>query len=40
MSTKQLNNLREKQEQEQDEVIDELITNVKNLKQGGKAINE
>lgn len=39
MTTKQLNSLRAKQEEEQEEVIDELIVNVKNLKQGGKAIN-
>jgi hypothetical protein len=40
MTTKQLNSLRAKQEDEQEEVIDELIVNVKNLKHGGKAINE
>jgi hypothetical protein len=40
MNTKQLNALRVQQDQEQDEVIDELIVNVRGLKQGGKAINE
>ena len=39
MTTKQLNNLREDQDNEQAKVLDELIVNVKNLKQGGKAIN-
>lgn len=40
MNTKQLNALRAQQDQEQDEVIDELIVNVRGLKQGGKAIGE
>lgn len=39
MSTKELNELRAQQDKEQEDVIDELIGNVKNLKSGGKAIN-
>jgi hypothetical protein len=40
MNTKDLNALRLQQEKDQEEVIDELIGNVKNLKNGGKAIGE
>lgn len=40
MSIKDLNALREKQEKEQEDAIEEMIGNVKNLKNGGKAINE
>jgi hypothetical protein len=39
LTTKELNDLKLKQEQEQDDVLDELIHNVKTLKGGGKAIH-
>ena len=39
MSTKELNALRQKQDEEQEEVLDELIVGVQNLKKGGKEID-
>lgn len=39
MDSKQLHDLKKKQEIEQDEAIDGLIDTVKNIKTGGKAIH-